>query len=70
MRLFSVVCVVLTLACCGISGGVIRDLQHEIDSINIQLNDPELDLEDRAYLIGRSSGIFLAIEIIADQGVW
>lgn len=57
------------LTCCGINAGIMRDLQNEIDAINIQLTD-KIDHEERAYLIGKSAGIFLAMEIIHDQGIW
>lgn len=69
MKLVWGICGALMLACCGINGGVMRDLQHEIDAINIQLTDT-VDHEERAYLIGKSSGIFLAMEIISEQGIW
>jgi len=69
MNKFWAICAVLMLTCCGMYGGLMRDLQHEIDSINIMLTD-KIDHEERAYLIGKSAGIFLAMEIISEQGMW
>lgn len=64
------ICGALMLTCCGISGGVMRDLQHEIDAINISLTDNDLTEKERSFLMGKSMGIFLAIEIISEQGIW
>ena len=68
--MFWVICGALMLACCGVNGGVMRDLQHEIDAINIALNENDLDSCERAFLMGKSSGIFLAIELVSENGDW
>ena len=71
MKLFWLVCGALMLTCCGESeGGVMRNLQHEIDVINIALNNDDLTIVQKSFLIGKSEGLFLAIEILSQQGTW
>lgn len=70
MKMFWAACGALMLACCGVNGGVMRDLQHEIDAINILLTENQIDPAERAFLLGKSSGIFLAMEIINENGDW
>ena len=70
MNVLLSICGALMLSCCGIHGGLMRDLQHEIDAIKIALTDNVYSLEERQFLIGKSEGIFLAMEIIDAQGIW
>lgn len=45
-------------------GNVLRDLQHEIDEINILLNTKHFTEKERCFLIGKSCGLFVSMEII------
>ena len=64
------ICGALMFACAAINGDLMRDLQHEIDAINILLADNDFTPAERAYLAGKSNGLFLAIEMIHAEGIW
>ncbi len=58
------------LCCSSVCADIQRELQHEIDYINILLSDPEWSAIEREYLRCRSEGIFRAIEIVHDHGIF
>jgi hypothetical protein len=75
MNIFLSILTFLTLVCGGISAGgcylettLMRKLQHEIDKINISLNERIHTNEEIEFLKGKSCGIFLCMEIIHEVG--
>lgn len=55
------------LCCSSLAADIMRDLQHEIDTINISMNVCEWNELELEYLKGRSEGLFRAIEIIHEN---
>lgn len=54
----------IMLCCTSMCADIDRELQHEIDVINIALSMGEWSDIEEAKLLGRSEGLFRAIEII------
>lgn len=59
---------VIMLCCSSVCADIHRELQNEIDYINILLTDAEWTDLEKEYLRGRSEGLFRAIEIVHDFG--
>ena len=55
------------LCCSSLAADIMRDLQHEIDMINVSMNVCEWTELELEYLKGRSEGLFRAIEIIHEN---
>lgn len=53
------------MTCCTMSGGILRDLQQEINEINILLTNENLTDTEREFLKGKSCGLFVAMELIS-----
>ncbi len=53
--------------CLPLDADLMRDLQREINCINIQLSKKIHTSEEREFLRGKSAGIFLAMEIINEE---
>ena len=60
---------VIMLCCSSLCADIHRELQNEIDYINILLTDADWTDLEKEYLRGRSEGLFRAIEICHDFGV-
>ena len=59
----------IMLCCASVCAVVNREIQHEIDVINIALTCGEWSQIEEAKLLGRSEGLFRAIEIIHEHGL-
>jgi hypothetical protein len=60
---------VIMLCCSSMCADLQRELQHEIDYINITLTDHDWSDLEKEYLRGRSEGLFRAMEICHEHGV-
>jgi len=57
----------IMLCCASVCADISRDLQHEIDEINIALTVGDWSEIEQTRLEGRSEGLFRAIEIIQEH---
>jgi len=55
------------LCCASVCADISRDLQDEIDEVNIALTVGDWSEIEQARLEGRSEGLFRAIEIIQEH---
>ena len=58
---------VYMLCCSSLAADIMRELQLEINMINISMNVCEWNELELEYLKGRSEGLFRAIEIIEEH---
>ncbi len=69
MRNFAIIFGVTCLSCFQMNAGIMKDLQQEVNEINIELNNPSLTDRQRDILIGKSEGLFYAIELLYHYGI-
>jgi len=69
MKIILSILLALTFVCCQSNADILRDLQHEIDVINIYLAEEGHSKEEIEYMRGKSFGIFLSIELVRENGI-
>jgi len=66
-NIINCICGIIMLCCSSLAADIERELQHQIDEINISLNVCEWSEMEKEYLRGRSEGLFRAIEIVHEH---